>query len=72
MICCAYFKSEREIADPQRVKIREIFRTLTFPEMIEKAILGHIYGNILAKKKHIDIEKNNTDLIVYIQPGKCM
>ena len=40
--------------------------------MIEKAILGHIYGNISVKKKDIDIEKNNTDLIVHIQPGKCM
>ena len=37
-----------------------------------KAILGHVHANNLAEKKHTDIEKKNTDLMVWIYSGKCM
>ena len=72
MICYAYFKSEREIADPQRVKIRKIFLHLDLPRNDRKSDFRAYIWKYFGEKKHVDIEKNDMDLIVYIHPGKCM
>ena len=52
--------------------MRVTFGQSNFPEMIDKSNFRACTCKQFGGKKHTDIEKKNTDLIVWIYSGKCM
>ena len=52
--------------------MHEVFGQSNFLEMIDKSNFRACTCKQFGGKKHTDIEKKNTDLIVWIYSGKCM